>query len=187
MVIEHISLLAAVSVNQAEGSVGYEKAAEILKKENPNDVLGGMTSDVNFFAGLSGAQLRFVPFNGGFGAEQLAWLSETLHTCTAASERMVIMTHLPIHPDAANVRAIAYDYDVLLEQLHTEGKGTVVAVFAGHYHTGGFTTDAAGLHHVTVEAPLTHGRSFGEVQVHADRLELLGEGALPSRSLPFAV
>jgi manganese-dependent ADP-ribose/CDP-alcohol diphosphatase len=155
-----------------------------LKKENPNDVLSG--GNVNFFAGLSGPNLRFVPFNGGFGAAQLQWLRKTINESKAAAERVIIMTHVPIHPDAANVRAIAFDYDVLLSMLHTEGRGVVAAVFAGHFHRGGFATDDAGIHHVTVEAPLTHGLSFGDVHVYGDRLELAGSGALPSRSLPFA-
>ena len=98
----------------------------------------------------------------------------------------MLMTHLPVHPDAANPRAIAFDYDELLALLHSEGRGVVACVFAGHFHRGGFVTDEAGIHHITVESPLTHGRSFGQVLVHNDRLELKGEGALPSRSLRFA-
>jgi hypothetical protein len=69
------------------------------------------------------------------------------------------------------------------------GKNVVVAVLAGHDHTGGFATDAQGIHHITFESPL---ECFGDevayscMAVHGDgRLELQGQGRTRSRTLRF--
>ena len=56
-----------------------------------------------------------------------------------------------------------------------------------------------GLHHITVEAVLTHEHAYGHVEVYADRIEFVGlapdsmglvearkAGYMPSRTLPFA-
>ena len=42
----------------------------------------------------------------------------------------------------------------------------------GHNHRGGYARDSEGLHHVTLESPLTHAESFGYVDVFDDRLEV---------------
>ena len=96
--------------------------------------------------------------------------------------------------------------------LQAEGGGRVVAVLAGHLHRGGYAADESGIHHVTLQSPLNYRDSFGHVdvrapragrrqglvqdtsmtrprpvQVHADRLELIGApgGEFISRTLPF--
>jgi hypothetical protein len=73
--------------------------------------------------------------------------------------------------------------------------GVVAGVFSGHFHTGGFGVDGAGVAHVTLESPLTHpareegGGSGGGDLAHAilhffeDRAELEGFGAVASRTL----
>lgn len=62
----------------------------------------------------------------------------------------------------------------------------MVAVFAGHLHGGGYALDGEGIHHVTVESPLTHDEAFGYVDVFADRLELVGSVCTKApRALPF--
>ena len=42
-----------------------------------------------------------------------------------------------------------------------------------------------GIHHVTLEAPLTHGVSYGTVEVYKDRLELKGQGNMRTCTMPF--
>ena len=61
----------------------------------------------------------------------------------------------------------------------------MVALFAGHKHSGGYGVDPEGMHHVTVESPLTHADCYGYVDVYEDRLELVGSGDLPSRTMKF--
>lgn len=61
--------------------------------------------------------------------------------------------------------------------------GNVCCVLAGHSHRGGFATDSAGIHHVTVEATLTHETAFAVATCRSDgSLDLAGQGAVPSRT-----
>jgi len=174
-----------VSIMNPQDSEGYREAERILRKHNPNDVIGG-EGNVNFFEGLSGESLRYVPFNGGCGETQLQWLRETLSHARTRGNKVVVLTHVPIYHGASSWRTVTYDCKECLQVLHKEGQGAVVAVFAGHNHKGGYAVDECGIHHVTVQSPLTHGEAFGHVEAYDDRLELIGQGALPSRTLRFA-
>jgi len=173
-----------VSLMQERSTEGYREAERLMRKHNPNDVVDGQ-GNVNYFSGLEGEQQRFVPFNGGFGARQLDWLRQQLKAAASQGDKVVILNHIPLFHEAASWKTVSYDCIEALEVLHEEGASCVVAVFAGHSHKGGYAVDGAGLHHVTVQAPLTHGMSFGCVDVFEDRLELIGQGALPSRTLTF--
>ena len=107
--------------------------------------------------------------------------SNSLHASVAS----MLTSHTQRSHEAASWKTVSYDCVDALGILHGEGASCVVAVFAGHSHKGGYAIDHRGLHHVTVESPLTHGLSFGHVDVFEDRLELVGQGALPSRTLAF--
>lgn len=57
----------------------------------------------------------------------------------------------------------------VLDAMHTDGGGHVLAYIAGHAHQGGYNTDAAGIHHRTLEAPLEippGSFAFGTVDVY---------------------
>ena len=57
----------------------YERVAyDLLKENNPNDVRGAS----DWTAGLSGVQLRFLPYNGQLSQQQLLWLDEELESAT---------------------------------------------------------------------------------------------------------
>ena len=96
-----------------------------------------MLNGGDYFKGMSGPDggetpaMRFVPFNGGVSREQLAWLREELADAAARGERVVVLTHNPIHPAAASWRNVAFDAPELLDALHAHARrGTVVAVRA---------------------------------------------------------
>ena len=164
----------AISIMQDEESAGYQEAYRILSRHNKNFLTQGK---VDYFEGLEGLERRFVPFNGGLGAEQIAWLRSELNSCVRNREKVLIFVHNPLHPAAASEKNLAFDYDEVLQILHHESGKQVVAVCAGHYHRGGYTRDEHGIHHLTVQSPLTHGECFGYVDVYADRLEIKGQGA----------
>ena len=63
-----VSTLAPTSQDPEEGF-------RLLADKNPNDV---RRTDVDFTAGLSGVEKRWVPYNGGLGDAQLVWLHPTL-------------------------------------------------------------------------------------------------------------
>jgi manganese-dependent ADP-ribose/CDP-alcohol diphosphatase len=154
---------------------------------------------------------RYAPFNGGIGAAGLAWARREVVAARERGDRIIVLSHIPIHAAAASHRTVLFDGDELkkvrrhsstqllravlptpdpvrcaAQLLHEEGCGRVVAVFAGHNHRGGYACDSEGMHHVTLESPLTHEQSFGYIDVFGDRLEVAGGGgAIPSRSLRF--
>ena len=139
---------------------GYQEAARLMREYNPNDVLG-KEGQVNFFAGLSGRKMRYVPFNGGVGAKQLVWLRREVVAARERGDRVVVLTHLPMYAPAASERTLMYDCDEVMKILHEDGFGSVVAVFAGHLHRGGYAVDDEGVHHVTVRSPLSFNDCFG--------------------------
>ena len=172
-----------ISLMQDKNSPGYRAAEELLLANNPNYTTEGK---FDFFAGMKGKQLRFVPFNGGLGEKQLQWLNETVKQAAASGERMFVFSHLPMEGRASNDKNIAYNYNRVLDILHQQGGRQVVAFFAGHCHRGGYFQDEQNIHHVTLQAPLTHGLSFGHVDVFGDHAALIGKGKQRTHVLGFS-
>lgn len=138
-------------------------------------------------AGLKPGDERFVPYGGGLGQAQLDWLEAELAAAAAAEQRVVIFSHVAVCPGACTDDCVLWNYEEVLRRIHAAGN-TVVAVFAGHDHAGGYTRDAAGVHHVTLAAPLETPPPLpchAVVEVHETALVLRGFGRLPSRLLPF--
>jgi len=83
----------------------------------------------------------------------------------------------PVH------KCLVFNFPEVLRVL--AGSGCVAAVLSGHEHPGAFGVDVAGVHHITLESPLTHPAGAHAVaHVHADRVELQGFGAVASRVIP---
>lgn len=161
---------------------GVDVARELLRSNNPNDI---DTPGVDWMAGLSGTDRRFVPFNGALGDEQLRWLETELAAADAAADRVVVLTHIPLHPGAGKPSCLAWNHDAVLEQL-AAARG-VVAVLAGHDHEGGFAAaggGGGGVHHLTLASPLECAPgevAYGAVDVYADRLVVRGRGKVVPR------
>jgi manganese-dependent ADP-ribose/CDP-alcohol diphosphatase len=159
----------------------YKQALSILKAHNPNDVES--QGKTNWFAGLTGDEVRFVPFNGAFGEAQRGWLAKQLSRSAARGEKVVVLSHVPLIGAAGSARTTAWDGDEVCDVLAGEdGRRCVVAVIAGHWHPGGSARDTHGLFHWTAPAPLTHsdaaggGGCYGIVDVYEDRMEVFGAG-----------
>ncbi|BFI04553.1 manganese-dependent ADP-ribose/CDP-alcohol diphosphatase [Marchantia polymorpha subsp. ruderalis] len=154
-------------------------ATHMLNSVNPN-------ADKNSPVGLDGLMARFVMFNGGVGRDQLAWLNIVLHNASRAGEKVVICSHLPLHPDSASPSCLCWNFDEVLDLLHRHD--CVVACFSGHAHSGGYTQDSCNIHHVVLEAVLEcppGENAYGRVDVFHDRLSLRGIGRMVSRDLFF--
>ena len=159
-----------------------QRIRSLLFSKNPNLT---KKPPVNFFEGLSKKHQRFVPFNGGFGQTQLTWLKETLSQAQKNNERCLIASHLPCYSKSASPKNVAFDADELRQTLN-EYSQEVVAYFAGHRHGGGYAQDPkSGIHHVTIQAPLTHGLCASTITVYKDYLDLVGLGQQKSYSLKF--
>jgi manganese-dependent ADP-ribose/CDP-alcohol diphosphatase len=169
-----------------------KQAVEILEQENGKNFGEG---NENSPEGLEGLQRRFVAFNGALGPTQLEWLEGELESTRRDNEnnpkshqRVVILSHQPIHPDSANPVCLIWNYDAVLELLR-EYSDVVVASFAGHAHKGGYCLDeASGIHFRVVEAVLESKpptKTFGVLNVYQDRLHLVGYGDCESAVYRF--
>jgi len=131
---------------------GFLKAKEILAAQNPNVLAPAAGCD--WFDGLPVERHRYVPYNGGVSQEQLEWLEGALLAAEADNRAVAIFTHVPLFRPATQPKTVVWNCEEVLAVLHRH-KDSVMAVFAGHDHDGGYAVDSAGLHHVTMNSPLT--------------------------------
>ena len=118
------------------------------------------------------------PWNGGFGAEQLAWLGRTLAAADKARQRVVLFNHMPLFPD--NAHNLYNDTDVLAV---LDKHPNVAAVFTGHNHAGNYGARNA-VHHLTLRGMVqTRRNAYAVVEAYADRLRVTGFGREPSRTM----
>ena len=85
------------------------EANEYLVNHNPNDI---HTFGVEWSKGLEGKNKRFMPYNGKIGEQQMTWIKNTLARCESEGESVVILTHIPIHPSAADNLCLLWNYQV---------------------------------------------------------------------------
>ncbi|XP_067914078.1 manganese-dependent ADP-ribose/CDP-alcohol diphosphatase isoform X2 [Heterodontus francisci] len=147
----------------------YHDSMQRLKSNNRNE-------NLNSPRGLTGLNLRFTGFNGGFSQEQLEWLNKILTLSDNNQEKVTVIDPM----------CIAWNYDEILSVLYAHG--SVVCFLAGHDHDGGYYLDDHGIHHVTFEgvietSPESH--AFGTIHVYEDRMILNGRGRIPERILYY--
>ncbi|XP_025776202.1 manganese-dependent ADP-ribose/CDP-alcohol diphosphatase [Puma concolor] len=167
--------LSVLGVDQS--SAKYQQCLKILKGHNPN-------SELNSPQGLSEPQ--FVQFNGGFSQEQLNWLNEVLTFSDTNQEKVVIVSHLPIYPEASDSVCLAWNYRDALAVIWSHR--CVVCFFAGHTHDGGYSEDPFGVHHVNLEGVIEtapDSQAFGTVYVYPDKMMLKGRGRVPDRIMNY--
>ncbi|NWU71082.1 ADPRM diphosphatase, partial [Pterocles burchelli] len=155
----------------------YQESLQLLREKNPND-------DLNSPAGLKEPQ--FVEFNGGFSQAQLDWFNEVLKFSDENEEKVIVMGHLPIHPDASDGVCLAWNYKDALSVIHSHQ--CVVCFFAGHLHDGGYCLDSHGVHHLTLEGIIEtppDSNAFGTVYVYEDKMILKGRGRISDIVMHF--
>jgi manganese-dependent ADP-ribose/CDP-alcohol diphosphatase len=153
----------------------HEKAVKILEENNPNE-------EKNSNKGLEGTKKRFVKFGGGVSDAQLAWLRSELIDARAAGDRVIVCSHLCLHPGTCPATCLLWNYEQVLTILAANAD-VVVATLAGHAHKDGYIRDAAGIHHRVCQAVLETppGRDcFGVLSVFPDRIEVEGYGDFAS-------
>ncbi|XP_010205253.2 manganese-dependent ADP-ribose/CDP-alcohol diphosphatase [Colius striatus] len=159
------------------GSPRYQESLRLLREKNPND-------NLNNPEGLE--EPRFVEFNGGFSQAQLDWFNEVLKFSDENQEKVVVMGHLPIHPEASNAVCLAWNYEDALSVIHSHQ--CVVCFLAGHLHDGGYCLDSHGVHHVTLAAIIEtppESNAFGTIYVYEDKMILRGRGRISDRIMTF--
>eukprot|EP00746_Dinoflagellata_sp_MGD_P001579 gnl/MRDRNA2_/MRDRNA2_102992_c0_seq1.p1 gnl/MRDRNA2_/MRDRNA2_102992_c0~~gnl/MRDRNA2_/MRDRNA2_102992_c0_seq1.p1 ORF type:complete len:360 (+),score=56.64 gnl/MRDRNA2_/MRDRNA2_102992_c0_seq1:84-1163(+) len=175
-----------INVVEKGGGAAVEDGMKYLGDHNPND-LRAPRGSVDLGKGLVGLARRYLPMGGGVGKEQLQWLASEVCMAKSKNERVVVMTHVPLHPGACPPGALLWNYDEVLEVLKCAGPGVVALVLAGHYHSGGYTMDDFGTHHVTLPSPLhcneQDQRCHCTVEIWTDHIDILGCGLVPNRNL----
>jgi manganese-dependent ADP-ribose/CDP-alcohol diphosphatase len=160
----------------------------LCQKNNPNNILHA----TNYFAGLSGVESRWSPFNGGLGHDQLAWLESVLKCSSESGEYLLIASHVILHPRATpgeNCHTLLWDYENVLDLF--ERYDCVKLVVCGHaHHEGYFHCETTGIHHISIPSPLEAPDAlvedtFGllELADEDDFVELIGRGWVTSRRL----
>ncbi|CAL8306571.1 unnamed protein product [Boreogadus saida] len=161
-------------------SVQYNNALNILKEHNSNE-------DLNHPPAEEGIKRKFVKFNGGFSRDQLNWLDGVLSLSDKNEERVLIVSHLPVHPLSTEPICLAWNSEDVLALIGAHG--CVVCFMAGHDHNGGYHHDRdSGVHHLTLEGVIEtppDGDASGTVWVYEDRMFLKGSGRTADRLLLF--
>lgn len=161
---------------------GHPKTLEALKflrEKNPN-------VEKNSPTGLVGLERRFLMFNGAVGKEQMEWLNGVLQEATELKQKVVVCCHLPLDPGASSKEALLWNYDEVMELIHRYN--CVKVCLAGHDHKGGFSIDSHGVYHRVLEAALEcppGTDAFGYINVHDDRISLVGTGKMESVDMYF--
>ncbi|XP_066521166.1 manganese-dependent ADP-ribose/CDP-alcohol diphosphatase [Hoplias malabaricus] len=167
-------------IGRNQRSEKYKQSMTIILEHNPNEELNMPPSNIDALEG------RYVKFNGGFSQEQLDWLDRVLNSADENKEKVVIASHIPIHPFSADYVCLAWNYDKILPILYSHK--CVVCFMAGHDHDGGYFKDESGIHHLTLKGAIETpplGDAFGTVFVYEDKMVLRGRGRISDRVMMF--
>lgn len=165
-----------------ETSIKHKEAHEILLKNNPN-----YPDNENSPQGLTGVAKRFVAFNGGVGRVQMEWLRKTLLQSRESGEKVIILSHQPIHPGCTSPVCLVWNYKEVLALLR-EYRDVVLAAFAGHAHKGGYKHDSSGIHFRVFEAALENPdphKTYAMVDMYDDHMDVRGFGNCKSATYGF--
>jgi len=149
-----------------------QMAAALLAERNPNH-------EKNSPVGLEGTERRFVKYNGGVGAAQLQWLHAECQAAVDAGQRVILGSHVPIHPSSCHNSTLIWNYSDILAIV--EACPNVVATISGHTHNDGYHCDEQGVHHRVLKGIIETAPGvdcYGLVDVYDDRIELAGCGIL---------
>ena len=120
-------------------------------------------------------------WNGGIGAEQIAWLQQTLADAEQAGEKVIVFCHFPIFPKHSHN---LWNDTELVDAI--EPYKCVVAYINGHNHRGHYGKKN-GIHYLTVHGMVETAdqNAYAVFEVYKDRLNVIGYGREPSRVLHF--
>ena len=125
---------------------------------------------------------EIVPWGGGIGPTQFAWLESELKDAKEKEDRVIIASHNALHRDAARYQMSAWNSDAVSSLI--EESGVVKICLAGHDHPGKYLY-RHGVHYVTLEAMLEakNNTSYAFLDVYQHEAILTGVGASTSRKM----
>jgi len=151
----------------------YKEAHDLLRKHNTNE-------DLNNTSGLRGHAKRFSMFNGSLSESQMKWLERQLIECKEKNKKVIVCGHVPIHPQAVDLRCLMWDQKEILELLGLFEK-TVIAYFSGHDHRGGYFRDKHNIHHISFPAIIEttpNSNAYATVKVYDNKVSVEGVGKI---------
>ncbi len=123
--------------------------------------------------------INAMPWNGGIGEEQCAWLEQALADARERGEAVIVMGHYPLYPENQHN---LWNGERLVELF--ERSGNVIAYLNGHNHVGNLGR-AGSTWYVNFKGMVDTEteNTFAVVEVFKDRIEVIGYGREESRSL----
>ena len=121
-------------------------------------------------------------YNGGLGEAQREWLKTEIASAKAARRRCIVCCHYPVVGDAGHALWDAAEVEPIL----AAGRDVIAAWFNGHNHAGGYV-ERHGIHFLNFKGMVEETtNAYARVELRADRIEVIGHGREPSRTLRLA-
>jgi calcineurin-like phosphoesterase family protein len=119
-----------------------------------------------------------MPWNGGIGQAQMAWLKDMLSKAEQNSKKVIVLCHFPLLGESDHT---LYNRGELLSLL--KSRNCVKAYFNGHNHSGNYGI-SEGMHLVNFKGMVdTKANSFALVTLTSDSIKIKGFGREPDRLL----
>lgn len=117
-------------------------------------------------------------YTGAIGPEQIEWLKNVLNLAETSGQPVVIFSHFPILPIAKDNLWNASEVVELIEK-----HPSVKAYVCGHNHAGNYN-EKEGIHYLNLKGMVdTTENAFAVMEFYANRMEVIGFGREPSRTL----
>ncbi len=122
------------------------------------------------------------PWNGGVDNAQMIWLEGLLKQSLEDKKNVIIFAHHPVLPIEGHV-ALNTSEIVGLTQKYS----CVKAYINGHNHLGNYAVDK-GVHYLTICGLIEDEDivSYAILEVYPNKIEVIGFGKTPSRTLEFS-
>lgn len=125
--------------------------------------------------------INAMSWNGGMGEAQFRWLEDVLAQASADGERVVVMGHYPLCPENEHNMWNGERLTALFAEA-----GNVIAYLCGHNHVGNLGRDGSTWYvNFRGMVDTESDNTFAVVEIHEDRIEIIGHGREESRSLPL--
>lgn len=121
-------------------------------------------------------------WNAGMSIEQKDWLRRQLDEADKAGEPVIILGHYPLHPFTDHCLWDAEEIAALLAS-----SPAALAYLCGHDHRGN-CAERGGVHFINAcgMVDTESDNAFAVLTVYSDRIEIVGHGREPSRSLSLS-
>ena len=149
--------------------ISFSAPQDKKQKEERNELITTLYSQL---------RLNAMPWNGGIGRDQLAWLKARLDQSQRDGLNVIILCHFPLFSRANHN---LFNNEEVFNLI--SGYACVKAYFNGHYHAGDYKIKE-GIHLVNFMGMVdTDENAFSVVTLTSDSILIRGYGREPDRNL----